>query len=193
MPSIGGKRRFGVRPPPRLGQSQASVAFVPLSADSVAGTPGAVRRGTPALPPSSLGFLPLPSPSSPPTLRGRRGGAPRRARMSRARLPVDVSSPRCPRYACVRPAGEKRSSGGLGLNKAVGSVREGGCGGAPRAGLAPASGHPTAKAELREPPVPGSHAASLSSLFPPVSGRGEGEVRALLFFDYDLRSDETTR
>ena len=53
------------------------------------------------LPPSAK--LPSSFPPSP-TLRGRRG-APRRARMSRARLPVDVTSPSCPRYACEARAG----------------------------------------------------------------------------------------
>ena len=153
---------------PRLGASQAAArpAYVPLSSDL--GAPVARENiKTPGDPP------PDPSPS-PPRLSFFSTAPLRRARAERTRLPVDgprpwltASGSRSGARLRKAPGGAKRPKGKKGKRAAAGEGRrrkEGNARGGPAGRAEKPRGAPETRERLRK-----------------------------LFFDYDLRSDETTR
>lgn len=182
MPSIG--RRL--RAPPAAGAVAGTRCLRPPKCRQFRWDARCGARGPAQSPHLPVGLLrpTLPSPSFP----GRPGrGAPSGPHESGAAAGGPAWSPRCPRYACVRPAGTlQRGSAGL---KGVGSEGLGGQRWWGRHGvvLLPRRGT-RGTPELREPPGPqGPGATKLLVLLPPRRG-GLG-----MPFDYDLRSDETTR
>ena len=216
MPSIGGPF-----PPHGWGKghrgwglSQASAAFVPLSSDGWGISPPVAVAARPVRPPrpSVSPLAPVPPVLSPSFLPGTTppggvtvGGAPRRApHESGAAAGVTYSvPPRCPRYACDQVRRE-RSSGGLQGRRSPSWVAAGVVGGT--TGLTRRLSSPERflwHLGAREPPthacVRGSHTlllarrltAALSS--PEERNRGGAAPNEGTPFDYDLRSDETTR
>ena len=147
-----------------------------------------------------------PSLPSPPL---RRGGTPCRitlTRMSRARLPVDSASvlPRCPRYACVLGfflrlvRGEGAGVGWVSPQGRRWVWLRSGAGSPghlpPRRGTRPWRSGARVYTMSGEPPAPPGAGATPG---PVACGRRgsplSGPFPGPLSFDYDLRSDETTR
>ena len=174
---------------PRLGLSQAN-AFVPPNADAFV-KPFSVRSS----------FFPPPHTSTP-SFAGRGASCRAPPRMSRARLPVDkLLSPRCPRYACVP---------GLPAKKRAGERRERAAGGwiwfllrfGPTLTAAPiktreprGKGWKEGKPHHRLPPplLLSQRATQRRIPPPPPPSSDDGADPLAPTFDYDLRSDETTR